>query len=198
MQIIEPEQCIICFESVNRFGTVTRQCSCQGLFHEKCWQQWLIDNHTCPFCRKSYPVLPESMGIYECQPTDTLRPHGTINPITTDNNDIEIDGTDIPPDIPPDVSMNVRRRVVRMNYTRGRKNIVHTLFEIACWVLVLILIGYILQCISDNQCPNLTQMDDHLLINNLIVYLSQGVILMIALYICIIIVYGLIKCVTVN
>ena len=47
---VEKEEiiCPICLDSIEDQSVIT---SCKHVFHEECLSMWIIDHHTCPYCR---------------------------------------------------------------------------------------------------------------------------------------------------
>ena len=43
--------CSICFTDINN-GITRINCECTGVYHSKCIMLWLLQNQTCPTCRK--------------------------------------------------------------------------------------------------------------------------------------------------
>lgn len=50
--------CVICLEPEN---TRTDLCSCGATYHEKCWNEWLKKDRSCPSCRKIQAPLISDM-----------------------------------------------------------------------------------------------------------------------------------------
>uniref|UniRef100_A0A6C0EKF5 RING-type domain-containing protein n=1 Tax=viral metagenome TaxID=1070528 RepID=A0A6C0EKF5_9ZZZZ len=49
-QIPHPIECAICLESITKTDVIL---SCHHMFHHSCAAEWLIENDSCPMCRKS-------------------------------------------------------------------------------------------------------------------------------------------------
>lgn len=48
----KPEECIICFETIDRGAKL--DCVCRFFYHEKCIRKWFHERPECPICKKVF------------------------------------------------------------------------------------------------------------------------------------------------
>lgn len=45
--------CVVCQDETAPLFDIVRRLGCEHIFHAKCIDRWLVENHKCPLCNKS-------------------------------------------------------------------------------------------------------------------------------------------------
>lgn len=48
--------CVICQEETVKMFDIVRKLGCEHIFHVRCIDKWLLENHKCPLCKKSVRI----------------------------------------------------------------------------------------------------------------------------------------------